>query len=151
MGLSGRVTVNKFTMLPSGSRKSMARFPHGWLNRPGVSGELRGDGLRERTGFRGSMKGSSWESCGWGANGPDSWDCSSRLNEGQLLGELRGPGRSRRRRCSCCLNEGQLLGELRADHFDTGAVLHASMKGSSWESCGFITADGPASAILVPQ
>lgn len=42
----------------------MARFPHGWLNRPGVSGELRGDGLRERTGFRGSMKGSSWESCG---------------------------------------------------------------------------------------
>ncbi len=61
------------------------------------------------------MKGSSWESCGFPS---------------RLLGSGWG---------LWGLNEGQLLGELRADG-EVGEpgeqLLVASMKGSSWESCG---------------
>ncbi len=83
------------------------------------------------------MKGSSWESCGVGVVRIGGVDSLRRLNEGQLLGELRDvhgrggtadvgasmkgssweswgsplPRPERRRREG--LNEGQLLGELR--------------------------------------
>jgi len=74
----------------------------------------------------------------------------SRLNEGQLLGELRAGPRRPVPRYWTRLNEGQLLGELRVRA--RGGQLHrpecdASMKGSSWESCGGAVEDRATVAV----